>query len=174
MACAYSELFYAAECSQKTIVSFQVEKDGVGLKGNNLQMIIQYSPEWRNINSMCLCDSNIFASHYQGISRLSLESGECMLLVGLSDQPSVLTKFGSDILFANQKRASVWQLKQSGDVRVFAGSDTEEGSVDGLAKNCRFKQPMGICTEFDSVVYICDAQANSNKICSKMTVFQVS
>lgn len=92
-----------------------------------------------------------------------------MLLVGLSDQPSVLTKFGLDILFANQKRASVWQLKQSGDVRVFAGPDTEEGSVDGLAKNCRFKQPMGICTEFDSVVYICDAQANSIKICSKMT-----
>ena len=63
MACADSELFYAAECSQKAIASFQVEKDGVGLKGNNLQMVIQYSPEWCKVNSMCLCDSSIFASH---------------------------------------------------------------------------------------------------------------
>ena len=169
LACADSELFYAAECSQKTIVSFQVEKDGVGLKGINLQMNTQYNPEWRKINSMCLCDSNIFASHCQGISKLSLASGECVLLVDLSAQPCTLTKFGSDILFTNQKRASVWQLKQSGEVRIFAGSDREEGSVDGLAKNSRFKQPIGICTEFDSVVYICDAQANSIKICSKMT-----
>ena len=52
---------------------------------------------------------------------------------------------------------------------MFAGSDSEEGSVDGPAKDCRFKQPIGICTEFNSVVYICDAQTNSIKICSKMT-----
>lgn len=58
---------------------------------------------------------------------------------------------------------------QSGDLHVFAVSDSEEGSVGGLAKNCRFKQPIGICTEFDSVVCICDAQTNSIMKCSKMT-----
>ena len=52
---------------------------------------------------------------------------------------------------------------------MFAGSTREEGSIDGLANNCTFKQPMGICTEFDSVVYVCDAQTNSIKICSKVT-----
>ena len=100
---------------------------------------------------------------------MSLESGECTLLVELSNQPCVLTKFGSDILFSNQKKASVWQLKQNGDIRVFAGSNREEGSVDGLAKDCRFKHSICICTEFESVVYICDAQANLVKICNKMT-----
>lgn len=169
MACADGELFYAAECAQKAIVSFQVEKDGIGLKGLNLQIIIQYSTGWHKVNSMCLCDSNIYTSHSQRISKVSLESGECMLLVELSNQPCVLTKFGTGILFTNQKRASVWQLSPRGDVRVFAGSDSEEGSVDGLAKNCRLKQPIGICTEFDSVVYICDAQTNSIKIFSKLT-----
>ena len=63
MACADSELFNAAEVSQKVIVSFQVEENGIGSKGNNLQMLIQYSPEWRKVNSMCLCNSSIFASH---------------------------------------------------------------------------------------------------------------
>ena len=105
MACADSELFYAAECVQKAIVSFQLEKDGVALKGNNMQMVIQYSPEWRKINSMCLREGSIFASHCQGISRMSLESGEGMLLVELSNQPCVLTKFGLDILFTNQKKS---------------------------------------------------------------------
>ena len=33
---------------------------------------------------------------------------------------------------------------------------------------CCFKQPMGIATEFDSVVYVCDAQTNSIKLLSKM------
>lgn len=63
MACADSELFNTVEVSQKVIVSFQVEKNGIGLTGNNLQMVIQYSPEWRNVNSMCLCNSSILASH---------------------------------------------------------------------------------------------------------------
>lgn len=85
-----------------------------------------------------------------------MESGECRLLVPLLNQPCVLTRFGSDVLFTNEKKASVWHLKQSGELDVFAGSDKEEGSIDGLAKNCRLKQPMGIGTEFDSVVYFCD------------------
>ena len=169
MACADSNLFYAAECAQKTIVSFQVEKDGVGLKGIDLQIIIQYSPGWHKVNSMCLCGSSIFTSHSQGISKVSLESGKCMLLVELLNQTCVLTKFGTGILFTNQKRASVWQLNPHGDVRVFAGCDSEEGSVDKLAKNCRFKQPFGICTEFVNMVYICNAQTNSIKVCNKVT-----
>ena len=75
-------------------------------------------------------------------------------MVELLNQSCVLTRFTSDILFTNQKKASVWQLTQSGDLHVFVGCDSEEGSVDGPAKNCRFKQPIGICTEIDSVVYV--------------------
>ena len=74
---------------------FPEEKDGIGLKGINLQMIVHFSPEWDKIKSMCLCGSGIFASHCQGIRRLTLESGECTMLVELSNQPCVLTKFGS-------------------------------------------------------------------------------
>ena len=49
----------------------------------------------------------------------------------------------------------MWVLRQCGELEKFAGA--EEGSVDGPAESCRFKQPLGICTEFDSVVYVCDA-----------------
>ena len=93
MACADSELFYAAECAQKAIVSFQVEKDGIGLKGLNLQIIIQYSTGWHKVSSMCLCDLNIYTSCSQGISKVSLESGEFMLLVELLNQLCVLIQF---------------------------------------------------------------------------------
>ncbi len=31
-------------------------------------------------------------------------------------------------------------------------------------KQCQFKQPIGICVEFDTVVYACDAQSNSVKL----------
>ena len=49
---------------------------------------------------------------------------------------------------------------------MFAGK--EEGSLDGPVTTCCFKQPMGIAIEFDSVVYVCDAQTNSIKLLSKM------
>ena len=53
-------------------------------------------------------------------------------------------------------------------MRLFAGSDKEDGSNDGPVKESRFKQPLGICTEFESVVYVCDAQTNSIKILTKL------
>ncbi len=37
------------------------------------------------------------------------------------------------------------------------------GNLDGPAKSCKFKQPIGISVEFESIVYICDAQTNSIK-----------
>lgn len=145
-----------------------MEKDGVGLKDINLHIIAHFSPGWRKINSMCLCDHNIFISHCQGISKVNLESGECQLMVGLVDQPCVLTRFGMDILFKNQMKSFVWQLKPSGRLDLMAGSDKEEGSIDGPIKNCWFRQPMGICCRGHSVVYVCDAQTKSIKICSNM------
>ncbi|CAB4004120.1 Hypothetical predicted protein [Paramuricea clavata] len=54
------------------------------------------------------------------------------------------------------------------ELSLFAGSDKEDGSTDGPVKESCFKQPVGICTEFDSVVYVCDAQTNTIKICSKL------
>lgn len=116
IASANSELINGAERSGQVLTSFQVEKDGIGLKGINLQIIAHYSPGWRKINSMCLCDHNIFISHCQGISKVNLETGECQLMVGLVDPPCVLTRFGMDILFKNQMKSCLateteWQVR---------------------------------------------------------------
>ena len=51
---------------------------------------------------------------------------------------------------------------------LFAGSDEEDGSNDGPVKESRYKQPVGICSEFKSVVYVCDAQTNSMKVCTNL------
>ena len=168
MLCTDDELIYAPRKDVQVIVSFQVEKDGVGLRGVNLQEIVEYEHSWRKIYSMCLCEGNIFLSHCEGISKVSLERDECTTVVKLNDQPCMLTTFGSEILVSNQKLASVWKIKMGGEMEIFAGCDGEEGSVDGKVKDCRFQQPMGICTESETVVYICDAQTNSIKICTKM------
>ena len=169
MACADSDLIYAAESKEQSIISFLVEKDGVGLKGTNRQQIIPYGVTWQKVNSICLCNRNLFVSHAQGISAINLENLECRLVVEHDDQPCVLARFGTDVLFTNQAKASIWQLSGNGEeLSLFAGSDKEDGSSDGPVKESRFKQPVGICTEFDSVVYVCDAQTNTIKICSKV------
>ena len=49
----------------------------------------------------------------------------------------------------------MWVLRQCGESEKIVGA--KEGSVDSPAESCRFKQLLGICTEFDSVVNVCDA-----------------
>ena len=118
---------------------------------------------------MCLSNRNLFVSQVQGISMFNMETSECKLAVKLDDEPCVLTRFSTDVLFTNQKKSSIWQLSGNGkELRLFAGSDKEDGNIDGPIKECRLKQPVGICTEFDGVVYVCDAQTNSIKICTKL------
>ena len=107
---------------------------------------------------ICALNKIVYANHSHSI-----------VVVEHNDHPCVLTRFGSDVLFTNQAKASIWQLSGNGEeLSLFAGSDKEGGSTDGPMKECHFKQPVGICTEFDSVVYVCDAQTNTIKICSKL------
>ena len=42
MVCADGDFIYAAEVIEKSIVSLQIQKDGVGLNGTNLRVIVHY------------------------------------------------------------------------------------------------------------------------------------
>ncbi len=84
----------------------------------------------------------------------------------MPNEPCILARFHKSILLTNQKRFSVLQLTEAGDLVLFAGS--AEGNQDVPASTCSFKQPLGISTEFDSVVYVCDAQTNSIKLLTRM------
>ena len=59
----------------------------------------------------------------------------------------------------DQEEASLFKIDAEGRVQIFAGTRVE-GSQDGPVLECQFKQPVGICVEFDSVIYICDTQSN--------------
>ena len=166
MFCHDEDVIYAARNDTKVIASFQVEKDGVGLRGVNLQEFMKYGNLWRKIYSMCLCEGNIFLSHCEGISKVSLESAESTNILQMTNHPCFLTALGSEVLFTNQMKSSVWKITTRGEAQIFAGVENEEGSVDGKVKNCRFRQPIGICTESENVIYITDAQTNSIKICT--------
>ena len=41
--------------------------------------------------------------------------------------------------------------------------------MDGRAENCAFKQPIAVCSEFQKVIYLCDAQTNSIKILTPLS-----
>ena len=67
------------------------------------------------------------------------------------------------ILSGNQNRAALCTIKNNGEVEVFACCERKEGTVDGKVQDCQFRQPMGICTESESVIYTCDAQTNPSR-----------
>jgi len=47
MVCVDSDLIYAAEIIDKSIISLQIEKDSVGVNGMNVQTIILTGPPGR-------------------------------------------------------------------------------------------------------------------------------
>ena len=85
----------------------------------------------------------------------------------MPNEPCILAGFGTDVLFTNQERFSMWRLRQCGELEKIA--DREEGSVDGPADSRCFKQPLGICTDFESAVYVFDAQTNSKTLFTRMS-----
>lgn len=173
MTCVDSSLIYAAETRQRSIVSLQVERDGVGLMGTNLQPVAPYGSTWQTINSMSITDGILFVAHDQGITKINLATSESRTVVHLDSQLCVLASFRNGAIFTNQMTATIWQIsccdsENDDEVTLFAGSEGVDGCVDGPVQECKFKQPMGICTEFDNVVFVCDAQTNSVKIITKM------
>ena len=73
------------------IVSFHVEKDGVGLRGVDKQEIVKYEHSWQKIYSMFLHVGCIILSHCEGVRKISLE------LVQPKDEPCMLTSFASQM-----------------------------------------------------------------------------
>ena len=59
----------------------------------------------------------LYLSQVQGISMFNMETSECKLAVKLDDEPCVLTRFSTDVLFTNQKKSSIWQLSGNGKDR---------------------------------------------------------
>ena len=81
--------------------------------------------------------------------------------------PSIAS-YKAGILYAdpNTHRILLWQ-KNSDKVEVFAGSGSE-GNKDGMASKTEFYQPVGLCVEFNHVVYVCDAQTSCVKMLTSL------
>ena len=133
--------------------------------------MILYNPVRPYLSFMQFCSLNVWHAFDSQCSNVGswnlLVQNSCN--VALDDQICVLASYGTEILYTIQKKASVWQLNGDGrDLLLFAGSENEDVSSDGPVNTSRFKQPVGICTERGSIVYICDAQTNSIKICTEL------
>ena len=169
MVCVDNKLLYATKKSvgdQREVVQLILQSDGVRLECIEEHVILSCDEDWGKVQSMCINGNCLFLSNQRGISKMDLTTTQHSLILAAPNDPRKLTKFGPDLLFTNQKSCSVWKLRSTGEADVFAGK--EEGSLDGPKTTSCFKQPMGIATEFDSVVYLCDAQTNSIKLLSKM------
>ena len=67
------------------------EKDGVGLRGVNMQKKSRSMSIHDKRSTACFCMWDAFSSHCEGIRKISLE------VVQLKDEPCMLTSFGSQM-----------------------------------------------------------------------------
>ena len=118
--------------------------------------------------SLCVNNSKLFVSHNQGITLIELASCESQVIYKAQNARCTVAPFQNGIILTDQVAASLFKIDGDGNVQIFAGTKVE-GSQDGPVLECQFKQPTGICVEFDSVVYVCDAQSNSLKIITPLS-----
>lgn len=162
------ELVFLADSHSKRIHSAQLKYDRYGVCAINVQRIIGYGDDWNSVVSLCVNNNKLFVSHNQGITLIELASCKSQVVYKSQNALCTVAPFQRGILLTDQEEASLFKIDEEGTVQLFAGTKVE-GSQDGPVLECQFKQPIGICVEFDSVVYICDAQSNSLKIITPLS-----
>ena len=63
-----------------------------------------------------------------------------------------LCSFQAGLLLSDESKFSLYKITSDFSGSLFAGTETQV-SLDGPVSSCQFKQPRGICTEFDHLVY---------------------
>ena len=140
-----------------------LKSDGIGLKCTRANDVFEYHTVCGDVYSLGLNNGFLYISHDVGISKVNTISNSHILRVGALNEPCVLTPFGaSGAFFTNEKKFAIFESKPS------AEKESQQGNITGPASSCRFMQPVGICTEFNSVIFVCEPHANSVRIISKM------
>ena len=157
------ELMFFADGSSSRILSARLQYDGYGRCAFDIEHVMYYSEKWGSVASICVSNDKLFISHNDGITALDLSLNTSQVVYRSPGARCMVVPFQEGVLFSNSVTAKLYQINKDGESQRFAGSEVD-GCQDGPAAECQFKQPIGICVEFDNVVYVCDAQSNSLKV----------
>lgn len=161
------QLMYAACTTEKRIVSVNIQKDGIGLRGD-YEALINYGSDWQEVSSLCINRNQLYIAHTSGVEVVALTSLHTVRIIRAGSAtcltPHTLAPHGDGVVLSDpdSHRVLKW-LSSENNVEVFTG-DGAAGNNDGLASSCRLSQPSGICSEFNKVVYLCDTQASCIKV----------
>ena len=110
-----------------------------------------------------MSNNKLSVLHNEGDAVLDFASYQGQIVYKSRNARCTVVPFQTGILLTDQVAASLIKIDVQGRIQMFAGTGVE-GSRDGLVSKSQFQQPVGLCVEFDSVVYVCDAQSNLLKI----------
>ena len=65
------QLMYAACTTGKRIVSVNIQKDGIGLRGN-CEALISYGSYWQEVSSLCISRNHLYIAHTSGVEVVAL------------------------------------------------------------------------------------------------------
>ena len=162
------DLLFVAATKERKIASVELCYDGVGTKAKNTTVIVDYNDNWGGVSSLTVSGSALFVAHHDGVLKVSLETNMPVVIYEGNCKGCCLAPFeNGGALFADQHRSSIYTIRDNNEISAFAGTGVR-GSQDGPAGTCQFQQPIAICTELDSVAYVCDAQTSSIKIITQV------
>ncbi len=162
------DLLFVAATKERKIASVELCYDGVGTKAKNTTVIMDYDDNWEGVSSLTVSGSALFVAHHDGVLKVSLETNMPVVIYEGNCKGCCLAPFQNrGALFADQHRSSIYIIRDDNEISAFAGTGVT-GSQDGPAGTCQFQQPIAICTEFDTIAYVCDAQTNSIKIITQV------
>ena len=162
------DLLFVAAAKVRKKASVELCYDGVGIKAKNTTTIMEYNESWGGVSSITVSGSAMFVAHYDGILKVSLETNMPVVIYEGNCKGCCLASFENrGALFADQHRSSIYKISDDNEISAFAGTGVR-GTQDGPVGTCQFQQPIAICTEFNSVAYVCDARTNSIKIITQL------
>ncbi len=146
-----------------------LEMDGILVKGN-VSKIANYPDMCVSVISLCYNGNCLYISYKGnpgGVFSLELSTLAVSSCFSNSTQEcskcSHIAPYRNGIIFVDVGNRCIKVKNPDAQSVLIAGSG-KEGNTNGLAKHASFAQPMGICVENDTNIFITDAQAGTLKI----------
>ena len=127
----------------------------------NVQCIIDHVDDWNSIVNFSMNNNKLFVSCNQGITLIELASYESQVVFKSQRARCTVAPYQRGILFTDQVQASSRWVGRI-EFRYLLEPRLKEAKIV-LLWNVNWSTNR-LCVEFDSVVYIYDAQSNSLKI----------
>lgn len=165
---ASENMLVMASDQRRTFCTIVMSSNGVYVSGV-VHALTEYPGYCMEVNSMCVSDNKVYvvyAGNPGGIIQVDLSTSEIHRIVDNNtidcSECAGVAGYPGGIVFTDSGHHQL-KLFDGEQITVVAGAG-REGNDDGPAHTGTFAQPMGVCVEYGTNIFVADAQTGCVKL----------